>query len=261
MTNRPFQRPGSSREPQPESWPYRAPSPEPVTVTDTPAATDNEPTDAKASSTSTPTKRSFGVRLVAATGAAGMLAGGIIVGGLATMYYAEPEPLTITADVFPEYVLGLYREDLAARSAGDTEALRQFDTHFEDQLQRFQFVHGGPGAAVGYGQSLTLTIVAGYQSLPLPSELGGEPGSGPPTLVSLESEDVSCVFQPSVGLYDSAVLDRPPDLTAKGRTDCVLNDVGRNLSLRITSRVPGDAMQTSTDFAQALESAHTRLVP
>ena len=192
-------------------------------------------------------------------GVAGFVVGATIASFGAALYFAKPPPVTITVNTFPEYVLGIHREDLAARSAGDSDALQRFDANFEDQISTSQFVHGGPGATVGYGQSFTMTIVDGRQPLPLPSGSGSRSTTGSPTLVSLESARVSCVFVPSVGLYDSAVLDSPADLTAKGRTDCVLNDRDRNLSLRITSLVPGGATATATDFAQVLERTHTSL--
>ena len=253
MSDMPFQRPGDDSGPAPQSWPYTSPSlPPPLT----PEVFRTEPAQAPPD-VPTPRRRPAAGVLVA-VGIAGLVVGGLAVGLVAASYYATPEPLPITVEAFPEYVLGLEREDMPVRRSGDAEALKQLDAEFENQLERFRFSHDGDGATVGYGQSLALTIVNGRQALPLPT--GDDVVTGGRTLISLETDVVSCVFSPQVGLYDSAVLDAAPDLTAKGRTECVLNDSTRKLSLRLTSRVPVGATQTSQDFAKALKRTHAKLI-
>lgn len=263
MTDDPFQRPGSSPEPRAESWPYHSPRPftsplpddDPSTAAEEPSPVEHDATSARAPAAG----RRRGMWALVAVGVAGVVVGGTVAGILAALWFSGPAPVSITVDAFPEYVLGIPREDMAARSTGDAEALRQFDAAFAEAMPRFRFVHGGDGATVAYGTSYTLTIVDGRQALPLPSGIEGGARQTTPVLVSLDSSEVSCVFQPVVGLYDSAVLGSPADLTAKGRTDCVLNDRDRNLSLRLTGLVPGDATRTSAEFSQILENTHRSL--
>ncbi len=61
-------------------------------------------------------------------------------------------------------------------------------------------------------------------------------------------------------LYNSAVLQSPPDLSATGWTQCVLNDAERRISLKMDSRIPGGAEETSKRFADILERTHKSLV-
>ncbi len=178
MTDRPFQRPGSSHEPQSELWPYHPPpvDPEPMLLSSAsqriaePGSGIDDPPRTTASAV-----RWRGVRMVVAAAVGGFVLGGITTGLLSTVFFPTPEPVPVTVDAFPEHILGVEREDLSARSIGDVEALQQFDANFRDQIPRFQFAHGGPGAAVNYGQVLTLTIVDGYQSLPCPRAPGPVP--------------------------------------------------------------------------------------
>ncbi len=249
MSDMPFQRPGDGPVSAPESWPYESPSPPPSLPPEVPRTE-----TAQAAPDAPIPRRRPGAGVLVAVGIAGIVVAGLAVGLLSTWYYAAPEPLPITVEAFPEYVLGLEREDMPVRRSGDAVALKALDAEFDGQLERFRF----EGATVGYGQSLALTIVNGRLALPPPT--GDDVVTGGRTLISLETDAVSCVFSPEVGLYDSAVLDAAPDLTAQGRTECVLNDSTRNLSLRLTSRVPGGATQTSPDFAQALERAHMKLI-
>lgn len=191
---------------------------------------------------------------------AGLVVGGGAVGALLASFLADPEPVPVTLESFPQHLAGLEREDLAAREAGDTGAVDEFNARFAEQRDSFLFAHGGEGATVGYGQRFTLTIVNGHLPLPLPDSDAGGLGNGPPTLISFESETVSCTFQPEVSLYDSAVLDAPADLSAQGETQCLLRDAERNLSLGIRGRVPEGATSGSTDFPIALRRAHDELI-
>lgn len=264
MTDRPFQRPGSSRQPH-SSWPYHPPSPLPPSQVEGEGDVASAATESVAASTgpapptTTIRRRAKGTPALVAAGIAGLVIGATITGVLASLSFGEPPPRSITVESFPEYVLGRQREDLAAISAGDSEALRRFEARVMAQMPDFQFVHGGEGATVAYGASVSLTIVDGRQALPLPTRAAGRSAGGAPTLVSLESAEVSCIFQPEVSLYDSAVLAGEADLTASGFTDCVLNDDARNLSLRLTSLVPGGAATTSADFAEVLRRTHEGL--
>ena len=241
MTDRPFQRPGSQPAPSTESHvdpgvEYRAEHP---------------PTSTGGAGRGPARIRSF-----VACGVAGLVVGAVGAGAPATVYFADPEPFPVTLDLFPENLVGLQREDLAAREAGAIDAIKVYEKEMDDERYGFRIAYGGDGATVDYGQRFSLTIVNGRQPLPLPSY----DVSKPALFITLQNDSVSCVFQPQVGLYDSAVLNAPADLTASGRTDCVLNDTHRNLSLRITSRVPADATQTATEFAGVLERTHAGLI-
>lgn len=257
MSDSHFRRPGTGAERSVEPGPVLAPI---VETERRPHHSQVHDTMPAASRTDTPpgpsTRRRPGAGALVAVGITGLLVGAMIAAGLSLLYFRDPEPLPITLEVFPRYVLGLQREDMAARDAGAIDAVEQYEAEFSNQADLYRFVHGGDGASVNYGQMFALTIVNGYQSLPVPSNAVGDS----PVLVSLQSATVSCIFHPDVGLYDSAVLGTPQDLTATGLTDCVLNDRDRNFSLRLTSRVPGDARRTSTDFAGVLDSTHAGLV-
>lgn len=204
-------------------------------------------------SSSPPRGRRRGAVLTA--GLVGFLIGGVAAGWLSGILLAEPEPMAITLDVFPEYIENLARPDLAPAGEGEPVDVAQFRADFEAQREGYRFAYGGDGASVDYGQFL-LTIVNGSQSLPLPSDAAGTPGSASPILTSLDSGTVSCIFRPEVGLYNSAVLQTPADLSARGWTQCVRSDDSRRVSLKLDSRVPGGAAETSKRFAKILERTH-----
>lgn len=81
-----------------------------------------------------------------------------------------------------------------------------------------------------------------------------------PILVPHDTDTVSCVFRPEVGLYNRAVLQTPSNLSASGGTKCVLNDDERHISLKLDSGIPGGEVETSRRFASILERAHESLV-
>lgn len=258
MSDSSFLRPGSEPEPAVEAWPYVAPRSDTgssgPTLTPEPLPLHDE------SETEVPhpqMRSQWRAVLVAAV--AGMLLGGAGAVWASSQYFADPESIDITLDVFPEYLIDLQRNDVADRSANNTIAVAEFEADFEAQQQGYVFTHGGEGASVDYGK-FRLTIVNGYQSLPLPSNVSGTPGDASPQLVSLDSETVSCVFRPEVGLYESAVLKAPADLSAMGWSDCVMNDEERRISLRATSMVPGGSAETATRFTQALERTHAAMI-
>ncbi len=192
-------------------------------------------------------------------GLAGLLIGGGATGWLSGLFYAEPAPLAISLEVFPEHIENLARPDLALADAEDPMAAEQFMRDFEAQRERFRFAYGGDGASIDYGRFL-MTIVNGSQSLPLPSDSEGAPESASPILISLDSDTVSCTFRPEVGLYNSAVLQISADLSARGWTQCVLNDGEQRISLKLDSLAPGGSAETSTRFASILERVHEGLV-
>lgn len=231
------------------AWPYDPPEPE---KTSYPTLAVELPPLREAPSTRS-------ARAIVVAGVVGVLIGGLATWLLASALVSDPEPLPITQRVFPEVVLGLEREDLAARDAGDTGTAEQLTTGFAQQVANFSFAHGGEGAMMAYGGRFTLTIINASQALPVPTEGRPDAVTDSPILISLDSDEVSCVFQPQLGLYESAVLDAPADLTASGETICVLNDAKRNLSLRLASGVPGDANRTATDFDRALRRIHADL--
>ncbi len=250
MSDSPFLRPGSDPEPMLEAWPYVPPQVEPVLLeTRSSAASGSSPA---ASRTPVPVAsgRRRGPVLVA--GLMGLLIGALGAGWLSGLLVDESEPIPITLGAFPESIANLARPDLALAGAEDSVDVEQFQADFEAQREEYRFAYGGDGAAVDYGQFL-LTIVNGSQPLPLPSDAARPPDSASPILISLDSGTVSCVCQPELGLYDSAVLQMPADLSAKGWTQCVLNDGERRVSLKLDSRVPGIAVETSRQFARILE--------
>lgn len=254
MSDSPFQRPGSVPRPATRAW------------QDTPSGGEwhTAPIVAAPARPIVPeVRRRRERRLWLASGVAGCVLGGVAVGVLSSLYFADPEPVTISTETFPEFILGFKRLDAKARDAGDGDTVARMVADLESQVGDFRFAYGGDGAALDYEGSLTLTIVNGRLSPGLPSENRGEFGANSPRLVSLVSGGVSCVFEPMVGLYDGAVLHVPPDLSASGLTDCVLVDEERNLSLRLvnhTDTFPTNAIETARSFAGVLERTLADLV-
>lgn len=185
---------------------------------------------------------------------------GLLIGALGAVWLSgllvdEANPVPITLDMFPESIANFPRPDLAPAGTENSVDLEQFQSDFEAQREGYRFAFDGDGAALDYGKFL-LVIVSGSQPLPMPSDAANTPDGASPILISLDSGTVSCVFEPELGLYDSAVLKKPADLSAKGWTQCVLNDDERRVSLKLDSRVPGNAVETSRQFARILERIH-----
>lgn len=257
MADSPFLRPGSDLEPSSAAWPYERPQVESAPLgTPTPASSEGSPASPPVAAPPASGRRRDAT-LVA--GLVGLIIGAVAAGLLSTLFAGEPEPTDIVLDVFPDYIGNLERPDLALAKAKNPVDAEEFEAEFEAQREGFQFAYGGDGASVDYGQFL-MTIVNGSQSLPLPTDTAGTTGGAQPTLISLDSDSVSCVFRPEVELYNSAVLQSAPDLSATGWTQCVLNDAERRISLKLESRIPGGAEETSTRFAGILERTHTSLV-
>ncbi len=160
MADSPFLRPGSDLEPPFGAWPYERPQdePEPPGI-QTPASPEVSP--ASPPSPAPPASgRRRGTMLV--TGLMGLAVGGVTGAWLSGLFVAEPAPMDVVLDVFPEYVENLERPDLALATAEDRADVEQFEADFEAQREKFQFAYGGDGASVDYGQFL-MTIVNGSQ--------------------------------------------------------------------------------------------------
>lgn len=259
MSDRGFERPGDLARPAPEHWPYHTPTPE-------------EPTPNAAPNISVatqppgpPTRR---LRLLVA-GAIGVLAGvalgGVWVSGI-VREPAAPAPTPITVETFPRQLLGTPRNDITLRDAGFRPTIERLDSEFQEQLSAFRFAHGGDGATLGYGRLMTLTIVNGVLSPTLPRE-GSVGGDGRPPqsrrLVSLRTAETSCTFEPKTIVDGKTGLADLGGLNSDGRTDCVLVDSQRNLSLRIAHVEVArdvDALDSATSFRDELQTIHQQIL-
>ena len=196
---------------------------------------------------------------------AGVALGGVWVSGI-VREPAPPTPIAITVETFPRELLGTPRNDITLRDAGFGPTVQRLDDEFQEQLSAFRFAHGGDGATLRYGRLMSLTIVNGVLSPTLPRQ-GAVGGDGRPPqsrrIVSLRTADTSCTFEPKVTVDVGARLADLGGLDSDGRTDCVLVDSQRNLSLRIahTEVARGvDALDSAAAFRDELQRIHQQLL-
>ena len=176
------------------------------------------------------------VRNGIAIGLAGMLVG-LVVGA---MFIDPPAatPLAITRDTFPREVFGQQRDGYS------TPIVEGLDAQLQDQMDGYRFAYGGDGARFHYGK-YALTIVNGHMSTVVPIESDAASGETP-WVVSLRSGQTLCVSQnppqnepPRLDLSD-ILADNSKDVffwldesRTQARTECVLYDDSRNLSIRL----------------------------
>ncbi|MGO1487502.1 MAG: hypothetical protein ACTHWA_02970 [Arachnia sp.] len=203
--------------------------------------------------------------LVLVAALAGALTGGLLVAWLLQPPPA-PSPIAVTLDTFPEEFMGAARNDLALRRAGFGPTVDRLNKEFEEQLEAFRFAHGGRGATFGYGRLVNLTIVDGMLAPGVPREgqmdFGGRV-SETRRFISLDSSTVSCTFEPQPVPNASLGMEDFGDLSGVGRSECVLVDRGRNLSLRVAHSplVRGSsAADAASSFSEALKGLHAQLV-
>lgn len=195
---------------------------------------------------------------------------GALLGGSFVAVMMQPEPsavrIPITLDTFPREFMGSQRNDLELREAGFGPTVERLDDEFEEQLAAFRFAHGGRGATFGYGRLITLTIVNGILAPDVPRE--GEMDMGGRVretrrFVSLDTSTVSCTFEPEPVANADLGMEEFGEFTGIGRTECVLVDRERNLSLGVAhnSRVRGStALEAASAFNEALEGLHAQLI-
>ncbi|MEO7586423.1 MAG: hypothetical protein ABIS84_00185 [Arachnia sp.] len=206
---------------------------------------------------------------VAAALSVGIVAGALVGGpwGLgATRDSPSPDAIPVTRDTFPQVLLGETRDDSGPRNGSSNAAADRLDAAFERQLVAYRFSHGGDGATLRYGGRLSLTIVNGVLTPSVPRL--GSIGSNwrindPRRVVSLRSSDVRCVFEPEASPDGITAIGDLGGLESDGRTECVLLDAERHLSLRIeevgASRGAG-AVATAHSFRDELQRIHADLV-
>ncbi|MEO7586424.1 MAG: hypothetical protein ABIS84_00190 [Arachnia sp.] len=260
MSDREFERPGSVARPAPDHWPYHVPTP-PEPPPNAIHAREKPPRKPESS----PRR---GTRLVVAVVlgvVAGMILGAVWVSGT-VREPTEPPPVEITLATFPRALLGADRTDIPLREAGFGPTVERLDRDFAEQLAAYRFAYGGDGATLQYGRLLNLTIVNGILPPPLPRD-GAVDFSGRARLtrrlVSLRGGDVSCTFEPEPAVIQETGMEGLGDLLSDGRTDCVLTDPLRNLSLRIENPVEArgaDALDTAISFRDELRRLHDSLV-
>lgn len=261
MSDKGFERPGSETHPPPEHWPYHAPTPDrrpPWSTPETGTSPVRQHVGPPSRRLRLLTAAVIGVLLGAALGA-------VWVSGMVREPTAQP-PIPITMNTFPRELLGASRNDMQLRGAGFEPTLERLDSEFEEQRAAFRFAYGGDGASFGYGRLLTLTIVNGILTPNLPRD-GAVDWNGRASqtrrMISLRTADVSCTFEPKPVNNPDLGVDELGDLTSAGRTDCVLVDAPRDLSLRIehVQVAQGqDAFDTATQFRDELERIHALLV-
>lgn len=167
-------------------------------------------------------------------------------------------PVPITVDSFPRELLGLTRPDVGWS-----------DAEFADQHAGHRFAHGGDGASLSYGGLYTLTIVNGRLTPTVPTS-GDRAAGRAPVVVSLRSSRTSCVSQQSILEFTPAETVLAPRAasaagagggfsTSRGQvwTECVLEDAGRNIALRLVGPGPrGSVLVTAPQFRDELERIH-----
>lgn len=194
---------------------------------------------------------------------------GALLGGALVAAWMQPEPdvapIPITLDTFPREIMGEERNDLMLRDAGFGPTVTRLDREFEDQLAAFRFAYGGRGATFGYGPRFTLTIVDGIVAPKVPREgeldLAGRVRETR-RIISWNTSQVSCTFEPQPILDPDRGMEEFGEFSGIGRTDCVLVDRERNLSLRLahSSTTKGaDSVETAATFSAALEGLHEQL--
>ncbi len=261
MSDRGFERPGSPARPVPEHWPYHSPTPAEQSaglVLD--VASESDPKH------SGPPSRRIRLLTAAAIGIiVGAALGAVWVSGT-VREPAVPPPIPITVDTFPRELLGAQRNDIPLRRAGFGPTLERLDSEFQEQLSAFRFAYGGDGATFGYGRLLTLTIVNGILPPNLPRD-GAVAWNGRASqtrrMISLRTTTLSCTFEPKPVSDPESGIDLLGDFTSDGRTDCVLVDASRDLSLRITHVQVAkgeDAFDSATSFRDELQRIHAGLV-
>ena len=265
MSDHDFERPGANARPESGGWPYHSPTPESAPA-DPLHETESLETVEVATSDDPPRRRYPRTWVVAlAVGVVGALLGGSFV---AVMMQPEPGAarIPITLDTFPREFMGSQRNDLELREAGFGPTVERLDDEFEEQLAAFRFAHGGRGATLGYGRLVTLTIVDGILAPEVPRE--GEMNMGGRVretrrFVSLDTSTVSCTFEPEPVPNANLGMEDFGEFSGIGRTECVLVDQERNLSLRVAHnpRVRGSrALESASTFSDALEGLHAQLI-
>lgn len=257
MSDELFEPPGGSQRPDPAGWIYDVPSPEEQTPT-------TELTETMEAGPAGPRRNS-----PIATGVVFALLGALMgagIVGFVTRTGPEPQPVPITVDTFPREVLGVERNDLELRRAGFGPTIARLDAEFEAQLAAFRFSYEGDGATFGYGWLIDLTVVNGILASEVPREgeldMGGK-ARQPRRLVSLQTGTTSCTFEPRPSFSPSSGVDDLGDFSSFGRTQCVLRDRERNLSLRLNHNGwarNSNAFETAREFRDELERLHAQLL-
>lgn len=203
------------------------------------------------------------MRNSAVIGLAGLLIGLII--GAIFIDRPSAKPLTITRDTFPREVFGQQRDGYS------TPIVEGLDAQLQDQTEGYRFAYGGDGARFFYGK-YAVTIVNGRMSTVLPIESDAASGETP-WVASLKSGQTSCVSQnpppkrpPQLELSD-ILADNSKDVFSwldesrtQARTECVLYDDSRNLSIRLEgSGWVDNTLQTAGLFRDELVDIHARL--
>lgn len=207
--------------------------------------------------------RGPGMRNSAVIGLAGLLIG-LVIGAI----FLDPPsagPLAITRDTFPREVFGQQRDGYSI------PIVEGLDAQLQDQVEGYRFAYGGDGARFFYGK-YALTIVNGRLSTVVP--VGRDAASGEtPWVVSLSSGQTLCVSQnppakepPRRDLSD-ILADNSKDVFSwldesrtQSRTECVLYDERRNLSLRLEgSGWRENTQQTAGLLRDELVAIHARV--
>ncbi len=265
MSESDFTRPGGLTRPEPGEWPYHVPTPDSAPTDQLHEA---EQLEAVVVVTDDDGLRRLHSRPWVVALAASVV--GALLGGVFVAVALQPEPtaasIPVTLDIFPREFMGSERNDLQLRKAGFGPTVDRLDDEFEEQLAAFRFAYGGRGATFGYGRLVTLTIVDGIMTPGVPREgqmdLGGRVRETR-RFASLNMATVSCTFEPQPVPNASLGMEEFGDLSGIGRSECVLVDRERNLSLRVAHnpRVRGSrALEAASTFSDALKGLHAQLI-
>lgn len=272
MSDEPFRRPGS------DPGPHRA-SPRTESAVwqpDTGVALRNQRVSPSQVRTEIPAHRGARLRTVVTVGSAGLLVGVVVGLAVSAAVIEQPQlpPVDITLDAFPREVLGEERDDLQWRDAWSKPIMEKLDAEFRDQVEGYRFAYGGEGATLTYGsEEFVLTVVNGQIATAVPNA-GSDQSDSTPTVVSLDSEQTSCVSEDpprdQTSALDLAQIleDDSKDVffwldegQVRARTECVLFDTTRNLSLHLTGsgRVERK-LQTASILRDELVAIHANLI-
>lgn len=175
---------------------------------------------------------------------------------------AEPTPVALSHDSFPEELFGLMREDVQAHD-GMSEIQARYVSQFEADLEAHRFAYGGDGAALHYvgpngNPGLELTVVNGLMPAALPNfkEWARWPTDYMVDPVTIDG--VRCTIDTWV-IGEQGKEDVPVEVPT-----CVLTDESRNLSLRMVGLAwnpsPEDFPFTTKEAAEELLALHGRLI-
>lgn len=186
---------------------------------------------------------------------------------------ALPDPIPISLETLPDSVLGLQRNDLAARgkSAEQADDMARAAT---SQIGEYTRAYGGPGIRAAYGALdgagfTSLMVVNGMQPAPLASSdaqlLRVRQIAAPTGLAVDGSATVRCVVSPTRALVinsdaDLAKVKQQVLTSTDAVVTCVRSDRARNVSIELTTSDGEPAEQRARAIAAEIDKLWASVV-